>query len=70
MGINTPVGTSAVLRRDRGQYPENGHKEAAPAVQVQDRTTGEFRNHYTGMYLVLYINCRSRITPRDNATIG
>ena len=45
MSINTPVGTSAVLRRDRGQYPKNGHKEAAPAVQVQDRTIGEFRNH-------------------------
>ena len=44
MGINTPVGTSAVLRRDRGQevvYALQG----APAVQVQDCTIGEFQNH-------------------------
>jgi len=57
------MGTSAVLRRDRGQ-------EAAPAVQVQDRNIGEFQNHNTGVNLILSMSCRNPLTPRVYATIG
>ena len=45
-------------------------KDGAPTVQAQDRTIGEFQNHYTGVNLILYISCRYRNTHRIYATIG
>ncbi len=40
------MGINAVLRHDRGQYPENGHKAAVPAGWSQELTSGEFRVYF------------------------
>ena len=44
--------------------------QGTPAVPVQDRTIGEFRNHDAGVNLILYSSYRYRNTQRIYAIIG